>query len=808
MTYRNHVPSTRAAPVASGGGFGFGPSTPTASTSTGFGSSGSGFAQSSALSNPFGRVESTRDCFARNGDAQPAANWPQSQASSVFRPSANSFQQHTPLFGSSGQQPQQSIFGGGSSNAAGLGGRAPIVSGGGFRFGSGTTAPGTVVGSASTGFGGLGTGVGFGSTSAGFTTKSTGLGTNASGFGETSTLFGSRSSVAASSSGVPASSENPFARRTAKPLTGTKANPFATSAANPFGTSTTQPLPTNPFATKPPTSSTVNPFAVPETAVHSFGVSNPFGKPASAQRYDIGYFGLDHSRGSHTGAAAGTMANLSATKLYPGSSSCGFASPARALDGYGVQPSSTAIKSSRPWTGISSDKFKSGTGQQPTPVIRTHPTPFTGFSWTNWKKNEDPGLPRASSTSAPLSGSSNSFTPATGFRFSSLGTFPSATTSFTPATSSSLGFIAPMTADASVSTVTPLPNAASASDASSHGPLVASPDVDPYGSGSCGAGVVEQKVKAALSNSPSSSAAILFEPSTARKATPAPARQQPSARFAARLGLASRPLQLVPVKQIQPHFPWRRSLATAAPDRTEAKQHAVDPFRFSSSFSRLAVSKRSLRIRVEPNAVSPTSSKTESKRKTDAETVAQTKVEVVVESATKCDATASLPIIPESKDENKDAKANAEEAAPSQSCPTLLNDEYFTVPSIRELELLSEQELASVEGFVIGRRGCGEIAFVGATDVRGLKLDDLVAFSPGEIVVYPNDDAKPVVGCALNKSAVVQLRGLSFEQHETREHFLARLEKHTKALGAEFLGYDNGDHDENVGVWKFRVEHF
>jgi len=47
----------------------------------------------------------------------------------------------------------------------------------------------------------------------------------------------------------------------------------------------------------------------------------------------------------------------------------------------------------------------------------------------------------------------------------------------------------------------------------------------------------------------------------------------------------------------------------------------------------------------------------------------------------------------------------------------------------------------------------------------------------------------------------VDLRGISSEENESHHEFLKRLESHTQALGATFLGYD-------AGVWSFRVEHF
>ncbi|KAF1773652.1 Peptidase S59, nucleoporin [Phytophthora cactorum] len=48
--------------------------------------------------------------------------------------------------------------------------------------------------------------------------------------------------------------------------------------------------------------------------------------------------------------------------------------------------------------------------------------------------------------------------------------------------------------------------------------------------------------------------------------------------------------------------------------------------------------------------------------------------------------------------------------------PVLLNQEYFTKPSLSELQQLAEEELSRVENFVIGRWGCGKITFIGAVE--------------------------------------------------------------------------------------------
>ncbi|KAG6962874.1 hypothetical protein JG687_00006883 [Phytophthora cactorum] len=158
----------------------------------------------------------------------------------------------------------------------------------------------------------------------------------------------------------------------------------------------------------------------------------------------------------------------------------------------------------------------------------------------------------------------------------------------------------------------------------------------------------------------------------------------------------------------------------------------------------------------------------------------------------------SVPVAKASTDPDDEGNSDS----PSPVCPVLLNQEYFTKPSLSELQQLAEEELSRVENFVIGRWGCGKITFIGAVDIRGLVLDELVNFSKREVEVYPDDSAKPAIGSELNKPAIVELQGVSAEDNESHEDFLKRLKSHTETMGATFLGYENG------GVWSFRVEHF
>jgi hypothetical protein len=102
--------------------------------------------------------------------------------------------------------------------------------------------------------------------------------------------------------------------------------------------------------------------------------------------------------------------------------------------------------------------------------------------------------------------------------------------------------------------------------------------------------------------------------------------------------------------------------------------------------------------------------------------------------------------------------------------------------------------------------------FFSLFSLRGLDLDKIIEFSPGEIVVYPDEHNKPPVGHGINKPARVTLEKLfprdrATNRRKTDEDSLGRYElkikKSTERLGAKFLAYSR-----QLGNWIFEVEHF
>jgi len=128
-----------------------------------------------------------------------------------------------------------------------------------------------------------------------------------------------------------------------------------------------------------------------------------------------------------------------------------------------------------------------------------------------------------------------------------------------------------------------------------------------------------------------------------------------------------------------------------------------------------------------------------------------------------------------------------------------------------ELWNLSEAELEHVHEFRISRPGVGSVTFHGTTDCRGLlpQLSELVIIGQGEVVVYPDGRCKPPVGEGLNKGSSVVLYGCmpksqaQLAEPRAREKYRRRVAQMTEDKGAIFEDYDC-----DLGVWKFRVEHF
>lgn len=141
--------------------------------------------------------------------------------------------------------------------------------------------------------------------------------------------------------------------------------------------------------------------------------------------------------------------------------------------------------------------------------------------------------------------------------------------------------------------------------------------------------------------------------------------------------------------------------------------------------------------------------------------------------------------------------------------PNLKLVDYYMNPCLKELavqELADPGYCSRVLDFTVGRVGYGSVKFLGETDIRKLELDNIVKFDRHEVVVYEDENAKPVVGQGLNKAAevtlVLQVRSLGFEE-EKLEIIADKLRIIAERQGAHFISFNPAN-----GEWKFLVPHF
>ena len=65
-------------------------------------------------------------------------------------------------------------------------------------------------------------------------------------------------------------------------------------------------------------------------------------------------------------------------------------------------------------------------------------------------------------------------------------------------------------------------------------------------------------------------------------------------------------------------------------------------------------------------------------------------------------------------------------SSPSPDIVILTKSDYYTRPPLHELaSFVNESGQCVVDDFTVGRRGYGEVMFIGKTDITGLNLDEL-----------------------------------------------------------------------------------
>lgn len=141
-------------------------------------------------------------------------------------------------------------------------------------------------------------------------------------------------------------------------------------------------------------------------------------------------------------------------------------------------------------------------------------------------------------------------------------------------------------------------------------------------------------------------------------------------------------------------------------------------------------------------------------------------------------------------------------------------DGYWTSPAITELNSWSLKDLSSIDNFIIGRKGFGQIAFNEPVDLSDmvrtckeldLKLEDELFHKTVEIglkfvKVYKDEDKKPARGSGMNVPATITLENINPTTGKDLNTFINMLKSKE---GMQFITYD-----PIMFVWVFTVQHF
>ena len=140
----------------------------------------------------------------------------------------------------------------------------------------------------------------------------------------------------------------------------------------------------------------------------------------------------------------------------------------------------------------------------------------------------------------------------------------------------------------------------------------------------------------------------------------------------------------------------------------------------------------------------------------------------------------------EEKDDIAEVKSKEEKKkklvlAPEDLIPKLNKIGYETIPPMKLLCRMSEEELMKIKNFTIQNMH-GKIIFEGETDVRGLDLDAIVEIKQAEIEVYRHESQKIEFGSTLDKPAEVHLYSCFPKKAESdnEEKFIKKLKASSK----------------------------
>ncbi|CAG8557598.1 4050_t:CDS:2, partial [Cetraspora pellucida] len=146
----------------------------------------------------------------------------------------------------------------------------------------------------------------------------------------------------------------------------------------------------------------------------------------------------------------------------------------------------------------------------------------------------------------------------------------------------------------------------------------------------------------------------------------------------------------------------------------------------------------------------------------------------------------------------------------------ILDSEYYSTPTIKDLKEMSPEHLKSVSGFLVGRKGYGAIEYPDPVDLSEINpiediLGKIIKFESQHCTVYGNDYSKPPPGQGLNKPAIISLTNCWALDKSNRQpitepedpRYQQRIERLKRVDGTKFITFVPA-----TGTWVFQVEHF
>lgn len=165
-------------------------------------------------------------------------------------------------------------------------------------------------------------------------------------------------------------------------------------------------------------------------------------------------------------------------------------------------------------------------------------------------------------------------------------------------------------------------------------------------------------------------------------------------------------------------------------------------------------------------------------------------------------------------------KALRVDDAPSFSAETIDDAGHYIVPPRDVLRRMGYAQLSALPGFVVGRKGVGQVRFLAPVDVTKVPLDAtlftrVVRIEPRCVTLYPEDaegaQTTPAVGSGLNVPAEIRLEGCWPASLATREPIREMDDPHVADHVAGLRAREGAtfvDYFADTGTWVFRVDHF